>query len=445
MFRLESLEDRLVLSNGLVGVAAEITPPTHIFTVTSVPEDPGNTGVVPSTTVTIIGNVENPLGGPISSIHTTLEIDAFLNGTLNDSVTWDVTSGPGTSTPPKFFGQDPTHQNQADFSIPVTLQSGVSTVQNVTFQIIAMGFGTRNVVLQSNTSQKLTGTFTVQSAAAGPTVTAISQPTTPRTTPVDSINVTFSKAIDPTTFTTAALTLTNTGTPVTLGPEVTFTSTNNTTFTVGGLTGDTTALGTYVFTVDATRVKDSSGTAGTGSQSVTFTVQSPSASTGAQVVKVQRFGFHTQPTSVVITFDRALDPTSASNPAGYEILAPGNNNGVPVPIVSATYNPMNLTVTLAPAHQLSLFNEYLLIVRGTGPNAILDASGVALDGKANGQPGSDFMTVIGPRNLAGPASAAPSDTAVKGFPNGSLAFRLTRTEILQARRWVALIRSGRIV
>src|ERR1035437_9663237 len=81
--RLESLESRCLLTgNNLVGVAAEFNaPPVHGFAVTSVPQDPNNTGVVASTAVTIVGNVINPLGGSISTFHTKLGIEADEGGT----------------------------------------------------------------------------------------------------------------------------------------------------------------------------------------------------------------------------------------------------------------------------------------------------------------------------------------------------------------------------
>src|ERR1017187_223246 len=107
--RFEAMEPRLLLSgNGLVGVPAEfIAPPTHSFTITSVPQDPNNTGVVPSTTVTVVGNVVGPENTPISDVHTTLEIVALENGTTIGSVSWDVTAGPGTTSGPSYFGQGP--------------------------------------------------------------------------------------------------------------------------------------------------------------------------------------------------------------------------------------------------------------------------------------------------------------------------------------------------
>src|ERR1017187_6747054 len=70
--RFEAMESRVLLSgNGLVGVAALFGGfstgfPQHTFTVTSVPQDPNNTGVVPSTAVTVVGNVVGPFNSPIS-------------------------------------------------------------------------------------------------------------------------------------------------------------------------------------------------------------------------------------------------------------------------------------------------------------------------------------------------------------------------------------------
>ncbi|MFI5455955.1 MAG: Ig-like domain-containing protein [Isosphaerales bacterium] len=524
--RFEVLESRIALSNGLVGVAAEfIAPPTHIFTVTSVPQDPNNTGAVTSTTVTVVGNVVNPLGGAISDFHTMLEIAAFENGTNIGSVSWDVTAGPGTITGPSYLGQDPTAQNEALFSLPFTLQSATTTPQNVTFQITAVGFGTRSVVLQSDGKTLLTGTFVV--TPVGPMVSQISPVTSPRTDPVQSIDVTFSKAIDPTTFTTAALTLTNNGTAVPLASDVTFTSSDNTTFTVGGLSTYTTAFGSYVFTVSAAGVKDPSGTAGTGSQSVDFTVQSPNApptishispitsprtepvsavgvtfskaidpttfttadltltrdgapvtlgpdvtftttdditfsigglasyttppapysltisaagvkdlagnpgigsqsvdftvqapvvDTGPQVVGLQRFGVHNQPTLLVLTFDRQLDPVSAGDLNNYLIYSPGRHrrigtaHDVLVPIFSGVYDSANRTVTLVMARPLYLFGQYRIVVRGTGPNPITDQNGVALDGKSNGIPGSNFTTIFGREILVGVTSTTTPTT-----------------------------------
>jgi hypothetical protein len=527
----------VALTNGLVGVPAEFVNPTHIVAITSVPEDPNNTGVVSSTTVTAVGSVENPQGGPISAFHTTLQIHAFESGTDIGSVSWDVTAGPGTITGPKYLGQDPNAQNRALFSVPFTLLSTGSAPQNVTFQIVAVGFGTRDVVLQSNTNQKLTGTFVVHliptiislspipsprtdpvslvdvtfneaidpttftasaihltrdgaavpmtsppltitttdnivfaiqglesyttafgsyvltvdasgvkdpsgtpgsgSASesfivvnpnAPPTIEQVSPVTSPRTEPVSTVTAIFSKPIEPTTLTTAALTLIRDGTVVPLDPSVvTFSSSDNIVFTINGLTGYTTPPGNYSLTVSAAGVKDSQGHSGFGSQSISFLVELPPVNTGPQVVGLTRFGIHANPTLLVLTFDRQLAAASAVNPRNYHVFAPGRDgrfgtaDDILVPLMSGYYNSANKTVTLVMAKPLGLAGRYKIVVKGTGPHPITDLKGVALDGKANGMPGSDFTAVFGREILvlsppqAGSASLTnPSTTSNKG-------------------------------
>ncbi len=451
-----------------------------------------------------------------------------MDGVLNDSVSWDVTqTPPPPATPPKFLTQGPAI-NEAIFSIPVTLQSGTSAVQNVTFQVTAVGFGTRPVTLADGTTP-LQGTFTVAQAgltvnlvnviqtgtnpvdaadvtfsqaidtttfnvdngsltltrgpnntnvplttppvtfdytnnpiihitgltnfttaqdtyaltvdatkvknAAGvlgtnsqtanfivstaPTIASVSQPTSPSSTPVSSVVVTFTAPIDPATFTTAALGLTRDGKNVPLtSPPVTITPTDttNTTFTVSGLGTFTTPEGAYVLTVSPDGIKAADGTTAVGGApvSVNFTID-----TGPKVVKLLRYGFHNEPTLLVLTFDRALTPASAGDPNNYSVLTAGHNGrrgprgNVVVPIVSGAYSAANNTVTLLMGKQLSFFQPYILIARGTGKNPISDNNGIALDGKGNGQAGTDFVTIFNHRIVAGPAAAGSTTTQVQ--------------------------------
>jgi len=443
--------------NGVVGVAADFkqspttTNPHHVL-ITSIPQDPLNDGFVNSQNVTFDGQVWRPGLGDFTTTHMSLTINAYENDpttgtpTVVGSVSWPDTDVPG----PADFHQGGANQlNYAFFQIPVTLLSSSSTPQDVTFQVTVVPLpsgGPSGTVtwldwqdaLTTTDLHTLTATLTVDEGA--PTITAISPITTPRNTPVSSVDVTFSKAIDAATFTTANLTLTRNGSAVTLGPEVTVTQVDATHFTVGGLASATTPTGSYVLTVNGAGITDLAGNAATGSQSVDFTVQS--ADTGPQVVSVQRFGFHAQPTSVVITFNQDLNPTSASNPNAYEILAPGTAGNVAVPIASATYDAATRTVTLVPAYRLYLYEEYLLVVQGTGSNAITDVNGVALDGKANGQPGSDYMAAFGPQDLAGPAPGTDPGSKASHFPDGQSALKLSRSEASQLKHWKAIIRSG---
>jgi hypothetical protein len=384
---LEQLESRIALSNGLVGVPAESIQPLRLVTISAVPEDPGNTGVVPSTTVTVVGSVQDRSGAKISEIRTTLEIDAIENGTVIGSVSWDAAAGPGTITGPRYLGQDPAAQNRALFSLPLTLLSAAPAPQSVMFRITVVGSGTRNVVLRSNTSQPLTGTFKVVDAP--PPIAALSSVATPPITPVSPVNVTST--------TTVASTVSS-----------------------AGVARNTTPPGSNVATVSAAAVKDS---AGTGSQSVISIAQTPAVDTGPQIVGLQRYGVHGQPTVLVLTFVGQLDVRELNSGVGdltnYLVYSPGRNgrlgtaHDVLDPIAGASYNAANNTVTLVLYRPLYLYGQSRIVVRGTGPNPITDLNGVPLDGAGNGTPGTDYVATFGREILAGPVPPVSSRPPTK--------------------------------
>jgi hypothetical protein len=114
------------------------------------------------------------------------------------------------------------------------------------------------------------------------------------------------------------------------------------------------------------------------------------------VGSVQRFGFHAQPTSLVLTFNGSLDPVRAETASNYQIIGPG---GRVVAISSATYDSVAHTVTLAPQQQLNLHQSYQLTVVGTGSGGINDTAGRLLDGAGTGHSGSDYHTVVTAANM----------------------------------------------
>jgi len=127
-----------------------------------------------------------------------------------------------------------------------------------------------------------------------------------------------------------------------------------------------------------------------------------------RVVAVQRYGFHAMPTLIVLTFNTALDPARANNPANYQLVAKSRDErfGVSVgetfPFASATYNAANRTVTLRPvAKGLVLRVVYQLTVRGSGPTGLTDPHGAPLDGVGTGGASGDSVTLIDPRALVG--------------------------------------------
>jgi uncharacterized repeat protein (TIGR01451 family) len=140
-------------------------------------------------------------------------------------------------------------------------------------------------------------------------------------------------------------------------------------------------------------------TPGDDSVNQVTTVTEPVAAKGPTVTTVQRFGFHTLPTTLVLTFDKLLDPARAENPDNYQIVALGGARGR-ILVKAATYNPTTRTVTLRPMHRLNLHHLFRLTVVGTGPSGLTDVFGNRLDGQnAPGASGSDFVTIVSAADL----------------------------------------------
>lgn len=131
------------------------------------------------------------------------------------------------------------------------------------------------------------------------------------------------------------------------------------------------------------------------------------AADGPRVKSVVRQGALRQPTRLVIAFDAPLDATSAANATSYT-LTRVTLRGAPrsIAIASVGYNAAQKTVTLQTGPRLPLFGLYRLVVRGTGPSPIRNSAGLALDGQATGQPGSDYSAVITLANLL-PSAGTP--------------------------------------
>ncbi len=122
---------------------------------------------------------------------------------------------------------------------------------------------------------------------------------------------------------------------------------------------------------------------------------------GPRVDSVVRLGVHYYRTRLVISFDTPLDEASAQNVSSYSVTPvtiAGRSR--PIKIVSASYDPATMAVTLRTRSRLVLRRVYRLVVSGTGPYAIRDSTGLPLDGQANGQPGSDYTSIITLANLA---------------------------------------------
>ena len=139
---------------------------------------------------------------------------------------------------------------------------------------------------------------------APPTVAGMGTVASPRSTPLASETVTFSKPINPATFDYHALTLTFNGGPnlITSAVTVTPTDSTDTTFTVNGLAALDAAQGDYVLTVNPTLEQDLAGNSGVLFPNVTANTASWTVSTSSQ----------TAPTSMVEAFPGEVLPNPAT-------------------------------------------------------------------------------------------------------------------------------------
>jgi hypothetical protein len=142
-------------------------------------------------------------------------------------------------------------------------------------------------------------------------------------------------------------------------------------------------------------VSDGHGGSATGSVSI-----SVSRSLPPRLVHINRLGIHLQPTRIVLTFSTALDPARARDPLSFQVLAAGRDGRLGtrddrlIRLRSISYDVTNKTVTLRPRPHLHFYKSYRLVVRGSGPHALTDVSGMPLDGNDNQIPGGDYRGVI---------------------------------------------------
>ena len=87
----------------------------------------------------------------------------------------------------------------------------------------------------------------------------------------------------------------------------------------------------------------------------------PAPPAAPKITDVQRFGYHMRPTTLVLTFDEALDALTADDSHNYRIIGP---HGGKIRVTSAVYNPANLTVTLHTRRRIDVHDRYTLIVNG---------------------------------------------------------------------------------
>jgi hypothetical protein len=129
----------------------------------------------------------------------------------------------------------------------------------------------------------------------------------------------------------------------------------------------------------------------------------------ATVQAVNLLGTETQITGVILTFNGLLDPVTAQNPKAYFIgrtktvggdswfnpfglLDQPHDDTVRVRVATAVYEPALNRVTLTPAVPFNVAEKFRRVrVSGKGAHAVMDATGVPIDGNYDGKPGKDAV------------------------------------------------------
>src|SRR5262249_43079100 len=125
----------------------------------------------------------------------------------------------------------------------------------------------------------------------------------------------------------------------------------------------------------------------------------PAPGDGPTILDLARFGYHSQTTTLVLTFDKALDPATAQDVGNYRITGQGRRV---VRIASVSYDPSSLTATISPIGRLDLHRTNRLTVVGPAPTGVTDTAGNLLDGALTGHPGSNYGMTVTDKDLSLP-------------------------------------------
>gem|GEM_PF-419515 len=195
-----------------------------------------------------------------------------------------------------------------------------------------------------------------------------------RNSPVPSVDVVFSEAIDLATFTFSDLSLTRDGLPVALSGAVTITLLSGGTYRISGLAGFTGAEGSYELTISGSGISDLAGNAGTGSGSDQWSVDA-TAPVVLDLVDIAPDPRATSVSTVDVVFNSAVNLATftfadlALSRGGAPVSL---TSGVTVALLSgSTYRISGLAAFTSSA------GAYLLTVNGAG---IQDMAGNLVNG-----------------------------------------------------------------
>jgi virginiamycin B lyase len=150
---------------------------------------------------------------------------------------------------------------------------------------------------------------------------------------------------------------------------------------------------------------------------------------GPIVTSVGRYGSRRQPSELVLTFNEPLDAARAQDLTNYLLFALGGHRRQttrsrhPFTIRSATYVARGPSVALSFSRfRLNRHRIYELVVKGTAPGGLTGLDGRYLDGRDDGQSGTDYVTILDGDALvlsgAGPNHRGPSSPGAPYVPPG---------------------------
>lgn len=126
--------------------------------------------------------------------------------------------------------------------------------------------------------------------------------------------------------------------------------------------------------------------------------------TGPAVVGLVRYGYHAQPTHLVVAFDEALDQAASTRLANFGLAAAGpdgrfgTRDDAIIPLKSATIGVDGRSIVITTRRPLPLRHRYRLMVHGP-----TDLAGNALDFHRDGQTAGPAVLPFDRRILAGPS------------------------------------------
>jgi hypothetical protein len=346
----------------------------------------------------------NPLPVQATTTHVASSIDP---ATIGEAVTFAAivapASGPGTPTGTVTFSID----GQAQMPVDLQIVGG----QDEAFlpPITNLSVGPHTI------AATYSGDSSFADSAATPLTQTVNAPASGGTPSLDASATRLESSADPSTAGQAVI-FTATVAPAS-GPGA---PTGTVTFTIDGKAGSpvlltdvngqdqatltlpSLAAGSY--TISASYSGDTKF-APSASSAVTQVVDAsapisppitPVTEDGPTIVSVLRYGYHWMPTTLVLTFDQALDAATAEDANDYRVISPA---GGQIGMKSAVYDPAALTVTLHPTQRIDIHYTYTLIVDGTAPGGLTNSRGQLLDGADDGQTGSDYRGPLTWRNL----------------------------------------------